>query len=101
MLSSTFRGQCARFIFTILIAVPMAAQAAVTWTTLADYSGTSSPSSTARSLRGLALSNDDLKLYVGFIQGTSSSAVRKVDALSGATDVTSTIAGSREPKAIA
>src|SRR3954447_942071 len=75
-------------------------QAAITWTTLEDYTGTISPSQN-RSLRGLALSDNDLSVYGGFIQGTSSSSLHKVNVASPTGDVVTTIANSRQPKAIA
>ena len=52
-------------------------------------------------MRALALSDDDSKMYVGFIHWTTSSAIRKVDVATGGTDVTTTIANSRQPKAMA
>lgn len=53
-----------------------------------DYFGTRDGVSQPRSLRGLALSGDDSDLYVGFIQGTSSSTIRRVSS-----DINSTIIG--------
>src|SRR5687767_8621783 len=50
----------------------------VTWQVQSDYFGTQDGVSQARSLRGLALSADDQHLYGGFIQGTTSSAIRMV-----------------------
>src|SRR4051812_6452317 len=81
--------------------ITSAAPAAITWSLETDFTGTSSPSSTARSLRGLALSDDDTKLYGGFIQGTTSSAVKRIDVSGTLVDASSTIASSRQPKAIA
>lgn len=52
--------------------------AAVTWQVQSDYRGTRDSVSQPRSLRGLALSPDDTSIYGGFIQGTSSSVIRKV-----------------------
>jgi hypothetical protein len=84
--------------------------AAVTWQVQSDYRGTSSPASQARSLRGLALSDDDSSIYTGFIQGTSSSAVRKLSSgiiagtiAPGDPDIQgeATIASSRQPKGVA
>src|SRR4051794_25368442 len=46
----------------------------------ADFFGTRDTSSQPRSLRGLALSGDDLHIYGGFIQGTTSAAIREVSA---------------------
>lgn len=71
------------------------------WSVLTSFSGTSSPTSEARSMRSLALSSDDSVAYVGFLQGTSSSAIRKIDATTGAVLGSLTIASSRQPKAAA
>jgi hypothetical protein len=77
------------------------ASAAITWAVESDFSATSTPTSQARSLRGLALSDDETKLFGGFIQGTSSSAVKRIDVASGGVDTSLTIANSRQPNAIA
>lgn len=51
-----------------------------TWQVQSDYFGTRDGVSQARSLRGLALTSDGESVYGGFIQGTSSWGIRKVDA---------------------
>jgi hypothetical protein len=52
----------------------------VTWQVQSDFFGTRDGVSEPRSLRGLALTADNQNLYAGFIQGTSSSAIREVSA---------------------
>src|SRR3954462_3841960 len=54
------------------------ASAAPTWQVQSDYRGTRDVVSQPRSLRGLALAPDDLQIYGGFIQGSTSSAIREV-----------------------
>lgn len=71
----------------------------LTWETLSQFSGTSSPSSQMRSSRSVTVSPDEQTVFVGFIQGTSSSGLRKIDATTGAILQTATIANSRQPKA--
>ncbi|WP_254507681.1 beta strand repeat-containing protein [Anatilimnocola floriformis] len=51
---------------------------AVTWGVQSDFFGTQDVISQPRSLRGLALSSDDQHLYAGFINGSSTSAIREV-----------------------
>jgi hypothetical protein len=75
--------------------------ASPTWSVLSDFTATSTPTSQMRSMRGLALSSDDSKLFAGFIQGTSSSGLRKIDSTTGGVDSTVTIAASRQPNAMA
>ncbi|WP_020468704.1 right-handed parallel beta-helix repeat-containing protein [Zavarzinella formosa] len=53
---------------------------AVTWQVQSDYFGTRDGVSQARSLRGIALSEDGTSVYGGFIQGTTSWGVREVNA---------------------
>jgi hypothetical protein len=78
---------------TLLVAVPSVAlvtmivvfaaqpaQAQVTWQEQSDYIGASGGAiSQARSLRGLALAPDEASLYGGFIQGSTSGGIRKVN----------------------
>lgn len=52
--------------------------AAVTWQVQSDYFGTQDTVSEPRSLRGLTLTADALHVYGGFIQGTTSAAIREV-----------------------
>lgn len=52
--------------------------ASPTWDVQSDYFGTRDVTSEPRSLRGLALTSDGANLYGGFIQGTSSAAIREV-----------------------
>jgi len=66
----------------LLVCTAAAAQSTLTWTVLADFQGTKNPSQ-PRSIRGLALTSDDSAIYAGFIQGTSSSAIRYVDTADG------------------
>ncbi|QDU20543.1 beta strand repeat-containing protein [Urbifossiella limnaea] len=53
---------------------------AVTWQVQSDYFGTRDSVSQPRSLRSLALSGDDQHAYTGYIQGSSSAAIREVSA---------------------
>src|SRR4051812_42182117 len=93
-----FVARLAAASITLLIAAsPLAA--APTWSVLPDFTGPVTPTSQIRSMRGLALSGDDAKLYAGFIQGSTSSGVRKIDSLAGTVDATVTIASNRQPKA--
>ncbi len=52
----------------------------VTWQVQSDYFGTRDGVSQARSLRSLALSADDQHVYTGYIQGSTSAAIREVSA---------------------
>jgi hypothetical protein len=61
------------------------------WSVKSTFTGTVSPTSQMRSLRGLSLSADETKLYAGFIQGSGSSGMRKIDVATGATDTQLTI----------
>jgi hypothetical protein len=47
------------------------------WQVQSDFFGTQDAVSQARSLRGLALSGDGLHLYTGFVNGTTSAAIRE------------------------
>src|SRR4051812_814497 len=75
-----------------VVVTASSASAAITWSVETDFTATSTPTSQARSLRGLALSDDETKLYGGFIQGTTSSAVKRIDVATGLVDTSLTIA---------
>lgn len=71
-----------RLVAAVAIAVLAAASAAAAqyaWTTRYD----AGVSATTRSMRGLALSADGATLYAGFIQGSSTRALRAIDAATG------------------
>jgi cysteine-rich repeat protein len=66
------------------------AAAQYTWTTLYD----AGVSATTRSMRGLALSADGATLYAGFINGSSSRAIRVVDESDGSIIATTNVGSS-------
>lgn len=72
----------------------------LSWSVIADFSATSSPESQSRNLRGVAVSPDDNAIYLGFIQGTSSSSIRKIDRTTGELLEAIHLGDNRQPKAI-
>lgn len=80
-------------LFVIVLGLCMAwisrAEAGIAWDTLFDSTGNSAP----RSMRGIALSDDETTFYTGWIQGSSSRAIRTHNASTGALTSTFTTGG--------
>ncbi len=79
-------GQAIAGLALLLVASLAEAQTPYLWYTLYDSVG----ATTTRSLRGLAIAEDETTAYLGFIQGSSTSALRRIDAETGSVMSTTT-----------